>query len=368
MSHLRLTNPANGGFSLIEIMIGMVIGALGVALMLQLFAASEGQKRTVTGGGDAQTDVSIALNILRSDIGMGGYGLVYTMMGCNLQLRAGVTLAAMGPVVINHASIPAGDPNTDTLLVIYGSSNYLTDGQEIVSPSTAPTYTVRSAVAFAQGDWVIAVNSAGPCTPATPSIPNPMVLDTITAAPTVAPVPPALAGSYNLTVAAHAGTAVLGGTLFNLGQAPIVRAYAVRNGALTMCDYIANECSQNDPALWLPMIGNIVSLRAQYGRDTATPVPTPIGQTTYRVDTYDQATPTTACGWLRTPVVRLALVARSDQYEKDTVTAAAPIWDGSAGNAIDLSTNTHWSNYRYKLLQTVAPIRNMAWMGVQTGC
>ena len=46
----------SAGFSLVEIMIGMVIGMLGIIVMMQIFALSEGQKRTTTGGGDAQNN------------------------------------------------------------------------------------------------------------------------------------------------------------------------------------------------------------------------------------------------------------------------------------------------------------------------
>jgi type IV pilus assembly protein PilW len=72
--------------------------------------------------------------------------------------------------------------------------------------------------------------------------------------------------------------------------------------------------------------------------------------------------------------VRLALVARSTQTEKDVVTTAAPVWEGSydtVGNpaaGIVLSGLTDWQKYRYKVFQTTVPLRNLSWMGVLTGC
>ena len=59
---------------------------------------------------------------------------------------------------------------------------------------------------------------------------------------------------------------------------------------------------------------------------------------------------------------RLALVARSSLFEKDVVTTAAPVWDGSDGAPIDLSANDDWGYYRYKVFQTVVPLRNLPWM------
>jgi len=117
------------------------------------------------------------------------------------------------------------------------------------------------------------------------------------------------------------------------------------------------------------------------------------------VDIYSQTSPANtgaskdACGWLRTPTIRLALVARNTQFEKTAVTAAAPLWDGStaannnpvwagstagaSANPIDLSlypngtANPNWRNYRYKVFQTTLPIRNITSsvsLGVASGC
>jgi type IV pilus assembly protein PilW len=86
------------------------------------------------------------------------------------------------------------------------------------------------------------------------------------------------------------------------------------------------------------------------------------------VDAFNQTTPTTECGWVRMRAIRLALVARSAQLEKDPVTAVAPSWAASAAAAIDLSSDAAWQRYRYKVFETVVPLRNLAWLGVQSGC
>ncbi len=41
----------------------------------------------------------------------------------------------------------------------------------------------------------------------------------------------------------------------------------------------------------------------------------------------DNVTPTTNADWRRVVSIRVALVARSNQYEKTAVTTAAPKWD-----------------------------------------
>ena len=114
------------GFSLVELMVGLVVGMIGVVIMMQIFSVSEGYKRTTTGGDDAQNNGAIALYGIQRDLRQAGQGTnsfnglvppnaAASLIGCNITLRAGVTINANGPVTINHASIPAGDANTDTL-------------------------------------------------------------------------------------------------------------------------------------------------------------------------------------------------------------------------------------------------------------
>lgn len=82
--------------------------------------------------------------------------------------------------------------------------------------------------------------------------------------------------------------------------------------------------------------------------------------------------------------VRVAIVARSEQYEKDEVTTDTPQWDvGSTatyGNAVTTKTcgsskcielpvaqispsadPDQWKHFRYKVYDTVVPLRNMLW-------
>lgn len=353
------------GFTLIEIMVGVAIGMLGLIVVMQIASLSEGQKRSTTGSGDAQTGGAIAMFGLQGDVRLGGYGISeQRLIGCNVLLRAGVTLNAMAPATINHASIPAGDPNTDTLLVAYGNANGSSQGDGIATQPATNSYSVQAPMAFSGNDRVIAV-------PAIRATPCNLILDSV--ATIVGP-----------NVGVVTGVAPMsGGTLFNMGQVPRVQVYAVRNGNLTVCDYMANDCGAvgnvASTTVWTPIANNIVSLRAQYGRDTTAPTMDAI------VDTYDQTTPTTACGWGRVSAIRVVLVARNAQYEKTAVTAAAPVWEGSTADTtntptnptavpIDLTlspggaANPDWQNHRYKVFQTVIPLRNVAWLGVQTGC
>jgi len=361
-------NHDHRGFSLVEIMVGMVIGMLGIIAMMQVFALAEGQKRSTTSGGDAQNSGAIALYGLQRDIRQAGYGISeLRLIGCNVLLRTGVTLNVMAPLTINHAAIPAGDSNTDTLLVVYGNTNGTTQGDGIIAASPAANiYAVQTPTSHLASDYVIAVPQTRP---------TPCNLNLMQVASTYV----GASNNSSLTLASNdpdlstSLASLRNGTLYNLGQAPKVLAYAIRNGNLTVCDYLVNDCgaagNTTNSTIWLPIASNIVSLRAQYGHDATTPMDG-------SVDLYDQTTPTAACGWVKTSALRVVLVARNGLYEKTAVTSAAPAWAGTtAGNPagststpIDLTGNANWQNYRYQTFQTVVPMRNVTWLGVQSGC
>lgn len=66
---------ANAGFSLVEVMVGMVIALLGIIIVFQVFSISEGIKRTTTSGGDALQNGASALFTLERALKEAGYGL-----------------------------------------------------------------------------------------------------------------------------------------------------------------------------------------------------------------------------------------------------------------------------------------------------
>ncbi len=368
------TPRATAGFTLVEIMVGMVIGMLGIIIMMQVFTLSESQKRSTTGGGDAQSSGAIALFGLQRDIRQAGYGVSDPkLIGCNLLLRAGVTLNSLAPLTINHASITGQDANTDTLLIAYGNTNGSPQGDGVLAQpgssgtSVAPDiYAVQTPTSFVSADRVIATpqNRAAPCN---------LSLTAVAAVEG--------GGTANVDVTAGTGVAAMSnGTLFNLGQAPRVLAYAIRGGNLTRCDYLVDNCgsaaNNNNTAIWVPVSNNVVSIKALYGRDTNTPMDG-------IVDLFDSTAPANACDWVKVSGVRIALVARNANFEKTVVTGAAPAWDGDAASnpaavaanninltqtSFDAGGNPTWQNYRYRVLQTVVPLRNLVWQGVQSGC
>jgi type IV pilus assembly protein PilW len=345
----RAPSPASPkGFTLVEVMVAMVIGMIGIIIMMQVFATAEGQKRATTGTGDAQSNGAMALYELQRDIRQGGYGInSMSLLSCGLALGApsNATLPALGPAIINpqkadkSALLPAGDTNTDTLLVAFGNSGGSPEGDAITTVN-GKIMAVQTPANFLVGDAVIAAPQSDGNVACTLTL----SLDHVTA----------VAAPW---VTAGLGGATPGDLLFNFGATPTVRAYAIRGGNLTVCNYLLNDCSdaakKDDAAIWVAIASNIVSLRAEYGRDT---------DTTAGVDTWDDETPATACGWVRAAALRVAVVARNSQVDAGTITEVAPTWGGGNLTLAKNKDDTTWKHYRYKVFETVVPVRNLPWM------
>jgi type IV pilus assembly protein PilW len=336
------------GISLVEIMIGLVLGMLSVLVVLQVFQRSDASRRAALGGDDAQNSGALALTQLQRELRQGGHGVAsFPIMGCDLLLPDGRTLTAMAPVTVNHEDIPAGDDDTDTVMVVSGATRGSPEGARILVQQGPATYAVPAPSAFEPGDFVIA-------SPATRPAACTLRLTTVTAV-----------AAPNVTIAVAAAN-MANGRLYNLGTTPRVQVYAVRAQQLTVCDMLANDCTlaanTDDPTVWVPVGHEIVSLRAQYGRDTTAPAMDAV------VDVFDQTTPTTACGWMRVSALRLAVVARSPQQDRENVTADPPLWAGSADAPIALDGLADWQQFRYRSFETLVPIRNMTWLQGAPGC
>jgi type IV pilus assembly protein PilW len=266
------------------------------------------------------------------------------------------------PVMITQT---AGLPDTITTLTGSGSlapvPAQLTQGQ---TPNPSAPYRVNNRYGFTPGDLVIAAQPGQPCTLSQvsnlPPSPNddqvshdsgtygtpPLPTRYNPAGGLCPPFPPASCVSYGPPA-----------VLFDIGATPSSNAYSISNGQLMLQQKLAvpNTAAQ-------AIFDGIVQLRAQYGKDT---------NNDGIVDTFDNVTPTTAAGWVQVLAIRLALVARSNQYEKTQVSPATinllPALNPPPSTAIPTAPAADWNllsadrNYRYKVFQTVVPIRNMIW-------
>jgi len=109
-------------------------------------------------------------------------------------------------------------------------------------------------------------------------------------------------------------------------------------------------------------VTEVVDIQAQYGVSDAA--------SNNKVTTWVDATGGWSAGGLvndrnRIKAVRVAIVARNGLLEKDNVTSNAPVaWVGTVGSPapiIDLTGIPDWQRYRYRVYETIVPVRNMIW-------
>lgn len=382
------------GFTIVELMVATVIALLCTLVVMQVFSISEGQKRTTTGGSDAQTNGAIALYQIEREARLAGYGLVsLELLACPFvklyNEKTDVTSSvSFRPIQINPSTtqVAAGDANTDTLTIAYGSSDGLVEGTGAYQvANAAANFKVDNRAGFRPGDLVIGYQNI-------PGTGVQCTVHEVTGVPGGSCGDPPSGGSDN--VIHNSGTyknvydncnsqsatrnkpggiagvialdKVNDAKLFNMGPLPINQAYAIRGGNLTVCDLMNADCSL--AANFTPIINDIVSMRAVYGRDAN-------GNGSIESGEWTRTAPTTAAEWQQLLAIRLALVARNPLREKANASGTCDIttdktkpdkmeWlnQGTTGAGIDLSTtDTNWQCYRYKLFQTVVPLRNLLW-------
>ena len=407
------------GFSLVELLVAMLIGLIGMIIIFQVFQVSEGIKRSTTSGGDAQQNGVIALYSIERDFKNAGMGFNDTgFAGCNIigydSQRAtpnfppaGVTMK-LAPVLITSG---AATTAPDQVSVLYGSQSQaatVTLAADMGSPTD--DVFVTTPFGYNPGDVLVLnePNSGKNCSVMefnrTGASSNQLKHDNASylSGPTPRFNAPGGLGVF------YAGVGTLNvSRVFNLGNLytlppggtapiylPVYNFYAIANGSLTVTSQFLIDNGQ--PAV-TSVADNIVHMRALYGLDDGNndaTVPYNVTPTAGDgiVDRYvDAATfnallalvpPPVPTPWARLVSVRIALVSRSALPEKPSsgklsdpcdATTAEPQWTGTpwAGapfnyqTRLDVSSSVaapdDWKCYRYRVFETTIPLRNWIW-------
>lgn len=96
--------------SLVDLMVGMVLGLIGTIIIFQVFEVSERVKRSTTSGGDAQQNGVAALFALERGVRQAGYGF-----------NASDVLAIPPPAPLTVTAGAANQP--DSISIVYRPSN-----------------------------------------------------------------------------------------------------------------------------------------------------------------------------------------------------------------------------------------------------
>jgi type IV pilus assembly protein PilW len=255
----------------------------------------------------------------------------------------------------------------DVIRVLYGNSAYVVNIQKVQS-STATSKTLQYRTGFNAGDAIlVAGNTPRDC--ALFEVTGNSAADAVTILHgttsytnfyTAAAVMPTLNS-------ATAGATFTSGEIYNFGpNAQRTQWQLSAAGVLTRM----NSLRTTTPS---EVSEGLVNIQAQYGYDGADAgAGTLTGGTvngrieaTEWIDNFNGATP----DWTKVLAVRVAILARSGQLEKDAITANAPSWaggnfvmlnlDGTVGASAVLAND--WKRYRYKVYETLVPLRNMMW-------
>jgi len=167
----------NRGFGLVEIMVGLVIGMITSLIVFQVFEVTERQKRTATGGADAQTNGAYALYMMERDIRMAGFGLENDVAGqCGVgklfSYYGGQT--PPGPIVGLDAPasvmIEDGGAGSDQIHIVYYSNpadatiNFPAQTNiDQAMPNPAAVFKVRSVDGCKPGELGLAIQEDGNC-------------------------------------------------------------------------------------------------------------------------------------------------------------------------------------------------------------
>ena len=357
--------PNSGrGFTLVEIMVAVVIGLIGSIIIFQVLSVSESQKRTTTGAGDALQNGLLALFAIERDARMAGYGVNYApLLGCNV-----IAHDATGPRDFNFplvgvliADAAAGAP--DSIGFVYGSSSLLVGSAKLTQTSAvgAMQNKVANRFGFQQGELVLIGQTGKNCSVReVTSLPN-----TVGATDQVNHIVTATSrynknGGLTETYSAWDNTAGTGGRLFGLGLAPVAGVYSIQNNALVFQNLFTDLAP-------ITLTENIVQLQAEYGKDMnddGTVDPAGAGG-----DVWEATPPVTSADWKRVLAVRVAVVARSAEPEQRmtgqgaacSTTTAAPTWRNPP-TPISVAADPNWQCYRYRVFETVVPLRNIIWV------
>ncbi len=365
------------GVTLVELLVGVALGLVAVVLISSVVLNWEGRKRTITAGSDAQVNAALALDMIRRDAQMSGFGLTTTgAAGCTIKLRRGTTAVpdlTLAPVRIGRAA--ADGPVTLTMMQS-GKPNFAMPVRVAEDHRRdAFTFVVKAQthLGTAVGDLMLAVPSTTSSSQVSPNWCSVFSISALSdtqithEAGADQPWNPDLANTvFPGTVSTDISYAA-GSVLINLGTPAqfLVRRYSVDSGQLRQEALDMGTGAMSTPETLFP---NVIDLQAVYGKDT---------NADGTVDAWNDTSPTTAADWGQVIAVRVALVTRSEQYEgkpgqsATAVTLQEPTWtpDGSTAATLPVSRRVScpagetdcWTHYRYKVFETVIPLRNMLW-------
>ncbi|MBS1196235.1 MAG: hypothetical protein H6R18_20 [Proteobacteria bacterium] len=389
---LRPQRHMQSGFTLIEVMIGMVITLIATIVMFQIFAVSERQKRTTTGASDAQTNGALALYILEREVRQAGFNLLGSATNdCNpattyAYYSDGAADFDMGGIT-QPVRIFDGGTGPDSIRTAMSASdmpdnfNFGRTNLRSTMPQSSSELNVMSTHGCAEGSLLLMVQPcaaggtpAGSCTLMEITQVQPSALklqhNPGSSGPTWNPKIPYQNGSnptgaiwpaFKATASCKAYGICMPKPL-NVGF-PQFGIDASNN--MTMRRVTSAGAAMAGSATEV-MAPQIMDLQAQYGITNAGTVK---GALNWQEATgiWAGSAALTQAQIKQIKAVRVAIVARSEEYEKPVngvcqTTTVSPTYSWGTFNTTNWPAD--WQCYRYKVFETVIPLINVMWANV----
>jgi len=363
------------GFSLIELMVGIVVSIICTLAIMAAFAVYEGHKRTTSSGDDAQQNGSYSLYELERQIRTAGSGLIqgksYSVLGCAINAASGATallpatslpapFAASGWPLTTLAFpvlIAGGGAATPDVIGVISGNPALQVFKVGVTSTTATSVVVGNSFGFLASDYVLGTMPNGSCTIGQlAATPNPIPTTTTTLTLNTATSP-----STGLTNAVN---------LFDLGRSPVFTLFGVDPATNSLVSFDLLQRATNGGAGTIPIADGIVQLKTLYGIHDGSG---PSGEPVFVVDKWVQPvgaawgiaalTANTAAAQAaiaQITAIRVAVVAQSRLPERasDYTTGKATLVlfpDLAPALQYTIATQTQ---FRYKVYDTTIPIHN----------
>lgn len=363
------------GFSLVEVMVGMTVGLLSMLVIMQTFTLYENQKRTTTAGSDAQGNGLMALVNLEQQIRAAGAGFANSSAFTCATTYAWNDTSGPLAVAFSPVKITDGGATGSDTITIQTASNFLGSipaSITVTMPSSSSELNVSRTTGFTTNDLVLVSNGSGNCTL--------MQITQVQPAALKLQHNPGGSPSYNPSTSYQSSNGwpayATGDTILDIGQ------MSNSTFSINIKNNLQDQVSLLSAAASIPstqeLVTDIVSVQAQYGVAPATPVGSQ--NVTAWVDAAGPWAAPSSADIKRIKAVRVILVARSAKKEATIVTQTCTNISGIVNNGpcsvdsvaapapkIDLSyypngsANPDWQKYRYRVYQTIIPLRNVIW-------
>lgn len=371
------------GFGLIEIMVGLLIGMVASIVIFQVFSVAERQKRTTGGSADAQTNAAFSLYQIERDAKMAGFGIEADSIAQCTEIFSYFNDGS-GDKTLTEFNVPTaisikdgGGNSADEIKIIYyanpADDNFVIPSNTTLRstmPQPSAELNVNSTSGCAENTLALA-QQGGKCTV--------MQITQVQAAALKIQHNPGGAGTpenpvYNPHqpyMTANNWPAYTSGATIRCGLTPpISRTYSLNTGSRTL------QSRDSNIGVTQTVSPNVVTLQAQYGIADAGTLPfkewvDATGAWAEVIAGGVQTSPTKENG-KRIKAIRVAVVARSAEYEKPdpgqacntTTDAMVQNWSSWA-NLTAVKTLPDWQCYRYKVVETVIPLRNLIWANLK---